>query len=258
MIWISWRIPFGILVEQDSDIPKSLKPLVVVWSIAMMAVVAGYRDKLIAGLTFPQLEFVPMNLNHLRESLDHRILLDGFLISSRLNNSQNPDVVALRNRFKRQPTTVDCVMETILQEKTVCVGYKPMLLTALASNFTINYDLNPVVVSQNILPQVHVSVVLQKYSYIVPGFERITGAYREAHLYEKSKDNVLMNFKRKGKTWLDEEQSELKQSLESLISRRGNGVSALKVRQLVTPLTFYSITCVFSIGIFMCEIRRIH
>ncbi|CAG7830463.1 unnamed protein product [Allacma fusca] len=258
LIFTAWDVPFSICVEQGPDIPKSLIKLVILWSMAWMIIISGYKDKLLATLTFPELNFVPTKVRDLKEHPEYRLLLDGFLISFRLNHSSSPDIQPLKPRLElhnpKAVNSIKCVMAATIQENTVCMGFKPMIMMAIATNTTINQDYSTTVMSENMLHHVAVSIGLQKHSMISPDFERITGSYKEAHLYEKSKYAVINDHRKKGIEWLNTGNTQLRDHLQTKMEAQTQGVIKLTYKHLLVVYVFYCVCIPITAIVFGMEL----
>ena len=236
--YASIMLPLSLSLDQGAEIPGHSQMIAAFWMFAVIVLSTGYKDKLMAFLTFPELEPIPTSLADfsLPEFSNYRLFQYSWLISFRLNNSKDPNIFALKDRWEYRADGSHCVVSATLEERTACVGYDHFMAVSISKNLTINSRFFAPVRSPQILPGIPVSFGLPKDSPHTADWDVIAGMYRDYGLYNKIREDALLMLQLDGMHELNKRRDSDKVygKLEQLMLEDGMTVRKLELRNFVT------------------------
>ena len=101
-LYVSVMDPVSVVLDQGAKVLDGTRLLMYTWMLTCLILGTGYKDKLITFLTFPEPEQIPLELKdfNLPSFQGYRLLQDGWLISFRLNSSNDPAIMMMKDRFE--------------------------------------------------------------------------------------------------------------------------------------------------------------
>ncbi|XP_035710421.1 uncharacterized protein LOC118436422 [Folsomia candida] len=207
---LTWRdaayhaicVPYLVALEQAlSKVPISVRFIVGLWLVMTIVTGTGYRCNLASFLSVPTIPPVPRTFAELAADPDYCIILNNVGVPEvkffQLND--NPTIKAVTRRLIYNPDSDDCAKQAFLHKKTICVGWRKIILTASLGTMTINTRLDPLIPSNDIAMLVPMSVAFVKDSILVDSMTPITGFIFSTGLHNKWTDEAYFHFKILGK-----------------------------------------------------------
>ena len=256
ILHLSIMDPLSVVLEQGATMPYGTRLLMYCWVLTVLILETGYKDKLMMFLTFPELEEIPLELKdfNLPQFKDYQLLQDGWLISFRLNNSNDPDVIKMKDRFEFKANSAECTVAATLNEKTACIGYDQFMAVSIAYNLTVNlHFFAPVQSPQGaVISGIPVSIGLHKDSSMTPDWNKITGMYRDSGLYERFKLDALARLKLEGLKGTHE--GPAYEELREMMLSEGMVVKPLKISNFATIFIVLMLGLCVSSWVFLKEL----
>ena len=255
---LSVVITLAITFEQAIKIPASMRILAAVWMLTTIVLGTGYKDKLMNSLTFLEREDVPTSIEDflLPQYQDYTLLQDGWLISFRLNNSNSPAIVKLRDRFVYMSNSGDCVVKAALEDNIACIGYDQFQAVSISYNLTLNYKFFAPIKSNKVLPGVPVVIGLRKDSPFTEDWNKIVGNFRDTGLYPRIHHNVLTVIKSNGMKALAAREygNDVYERLMGMMEEDGMVVRPLVITNLITIFIVHGSICLLALFPFVHEL----
>lgn len=254
----STLLTYQIAMEQTSRIPKGVKIISGAWLLFTIIIGTAYKSKVMSSLTFPFIDKPPQTYAELANS-DYQPILNniGGLEYEYFQSDDSQLIVQIAKKLKFSPNPIECIGQSVLNPKTVCIGWCPFLKYTTAEWASPDAKTNAVfIATSDPVLAVAVSLAFQKHSSYSEGFQQIIMSFFEAGIYTIWEDDVLRIHKKKGVSNYESSPTKpLNQKLMSIIENLtgGNGNKPLKISNLQIVFVILFIGSWLAIGAFISE-----
>ncbi|CAL8104018.1 unnamed protein product [Orchesella dallaii] len=264
--WFLWVItPYKIALEQNTSLPEGTQAqiLSLVWFYVILITGAAYRTEIISSLTFPSAPNLPRTNAELAAATDYTVMLNyiGEVEKSSIETSKLQSVVELRKRLIYQPDTFECISEMVLNPKTICYAWCPLIQLVASEILTVDLKIDPYVQSNEALAFASIAVPFKKDSVYVDGFNPIILASFESGLYNFWDKDVFMKIRMKG--YAAYKRTKVESLLISKMKEITEQLKDVRVRRPLTVEHFKMMFCILIGGLviasisFVCEVSGV-
>jgi len=146
--------------------------------------------------------------------------------------------------MKYNPVLEDCITETFLNQKTVCISWFPRVRAEIGRLMTVNKNTDdPLFTSKDFIYYVSMTMAFQKNSVFVDSFRGITSGSLESGLYAKWEQDEYSKFKARGVEYMNKHKKDtevykklLKRTLNTDTDRKPLTLDILKVVFGIIPM----------------------
>ncbi|CAL8141291.1 unnamed protein product [Orchesella dallaii] len=265
-IYLSLAIPYMIAMEQTIHVKEGLKTVAILWLTLTIITGTAYRSNLVSFLTFPIAAHLPRTFSELAGRRDYKIMLNtiGAVEVLFLESSESPTIREIHKRIHILERGMDkkCIHDSVIHEKTVCVGWFPYTKVRAAELATVNVHSESFVMSRDAALFSSISVPFQKYSIFTDSFSPIITAMFDTGIYAKWEEEIIHIYKIKGaenaKKSLEsnDPDSSVYQFLKSLNGegKGGKNKRSLKLKNLLVVFVILIFGLISSVVSFIGEI----
>jgi len=208
-LYLSFIIPFGIMFSQSIvKIPSSAYIITAFWLLFILNINTCYNCNLSSVLTSINTLKVPNTFTELADRKDYNVTFNYLNNGSCdcfhfFNQSVNPTIISVRERFMKnlEPDTGQCILNSILLQKTVCIGWASVTAIGIARNATLYKGLKLVQVSQGVHSSLN-SIGFQRHSIYTQSFSKIISGFRDMGLVTRFRIDVEEEEMIAGEKWI--------------------------------------------------------
>ncbi|OXA58255.1 Glutamate receptor ionotropic, delta-1 [Folsomia candida] len=203
------NIPFGLAFSQSiQHIPVQAYLISIFWMIFILNINTCYNSNLTTHLTSLNFDAVPQDFEALCQRLDYNISFNYINNGSCdcfqfFTESRSSTIIKIRERFMKnlEPDTGRCVLNSVLKQKSACIGWSSVTKMGIAKNATLYEGLNLVQISKSIHISLN-SIGLKRHSIWTRSFSRFISGFRDMGIVAKLKDDAEAGERIKGKAWI--------------------------------------------------------
>lgn len=259
LLFRSIMTPYKLALEQSTKIIPGTRFLSGVWLLLIIVTGSAYRTQIISALTFPSETLLPKTNLELVARPDYKVILNniGEVEIALFQTSESPAIQALAKRASYESSQFECIKSIILNPKTVCFSWCPMLLLVAAEKAIVDINVDPFVLSYDAVASSELSVGFKKNSPYYAGFSYIINAIYEGGFYKLWNTDIYNQQKRKGfALFKNSTGSLMHKKLKSITDevKSGTGVKPLKVAHLKMMFFVEIIGLAIALLTFFCEI----
>ena len=181
----------ALLGQSGMNIPRvsvGAEVLFSTWLFSSIVITTYYCSDLLAAITIPQAQQVPLNFKQLAARQDYNLELwyfGGSLSDRYFTTSTNPLYVEANKRMKRVGSGPACTKQAGTQDKVACISFNTLLDSMMAAvDFTQDEVQHVLQVSDGTYT-VYSTVLYEKNSKYFDDFDRMIGQVRDAGLFER-------------------------------------------------------------------------
>ena len=205
-----FSLVYNSLVTQSvTFIPKSIRGLAILWLLCSVVMTIFFTSNLLSLLTSPVAdEVIPKDMIELSKRRDYNILAmdhPGGPLEVYFNSTTTPHLVSIWRRARLLPV-VNCILESITNAKTVCLGWDFIFEGILQANATINYLFEPAVTTNAGLITAMHNIIVRKNSPYADAFNQAVGWFRDTGVYLGWLRQSAAVTKHIGREWLTAQQ----------------------------------------------------
>lgn len=258
ILLLSAFLTFQIAMEQNSRIPEGVRMVCGSWVLFSIIIGTAYKSQVMSSLTFPFTEQPPSTYQELASHKDYKSYLNniGGLEAAYFRSNESQLIIMIAKSLTFEPTPIKCIEKSVVNPKTVCIGWCPFLEYVMAERASPDVKVSPFIVSPDIVMQVAVSVAFQKRSPLSEGFTKIVSSFWESGIYGVWENDVHHIHKRKGVENFQKNPNTLMNSrLKAVIDdiSSGNEEKPLKISNLQMMFALLAIGVVLSTVTFAGE-----
>jgi len=258
-VWISIYVPLSIAIDQSTTFPRKFRLITSFWLMLMLLVGQGYKCNLVSFLSTPDSAQVPRTFAELHDRQDYKVVLNylGGTAFRFFNESNNEIFKRIQVRFQNflEPTRINCILQALAEEKTVCIGWEFPIKTSIMSNLSLGSGTAPLSMAMESARSLMVAFGFPKKSRLTDPFNKITGLLKGMGLIKKWNQDAFDEYLQQGTRWLrNGGDPVLNKILSDVRANQELNGEYFTLRNLVLVFIGYAVSCAFSIIIFSAEI----
>ncbi|CAG7721150.1 unnamed protein product [Allacma fusca] len=246
-LYVATILPTCAILQVGTRIPTRVRHLSGLFLFYSIVINICFSSNLISVLTIPNVDVLPETPEELSKTLDIRIKyiqFAGTISDALFENSLSPTVLSIKRRmeFVKPGEMIQAMVETITHPKTVLFTYEELGRVHVAENATLKSDFSPVKISTVPITDIHVSIVLRKYSKFTEALSANIGRLQNTGHFQKWFGDVLDISRKQGISWW--KQVQLQGGNEAY--HKLAGISKDAMLPDVKPFTLFHFVLLFS------------
>jgi len=239
-----------------TNIPKGIRYTSLIWLAACTAFGTAYKSRLRHHISFPEPEFIPRTWREVADNgYETTLRFRGELELGHFRDSQLPNIVKIRKRFKTTQDMNQCLLHAFNTEKTTCVYWSPPIDNVIASAFTVNTRVKPFAFSKESAKRSDLTIGFKINSIYTDAYTFVTFGVFEFGLMDKWEKDENYRSKRQGvENWKNRTDSNLYKKLLAQTQRNEFERKPLTLNNLKAIFFLLSLGLFWSLLMFIMEI----
>ncbi|CAG7821348.1 unnamed protein product [Allacma fusca] len=208
-------ITYKIMMDQSSELKgfsEKFKIFLGLWMLCYLVIGSAYKSDLVSFFSTQAEEEVPEDFDQLDLHQEYSIVFNylGGTSYNYFNKSRDGVATHILPRvisFERDPGK--CILEAVLNSKTVCISFHTPLKTVIARNVSLPGIAESIVLISRPIRSFSTGFAFQKKSVLTDDFAGLVGRLRDAGMPGKWRENIYAYFMHRGKLWIKSKNSKL-------------------------------------------------